>query len=211
MEVLIISKTHMTNAICIGGVVLANNQYVRLLNRGNKNQPIDTEIEIGQIWEINFISRNPITAPHNEDVIVLDKTYLRNEPDTATFIKNRGLVDWVGTIESIFEGLLHWTKAGSAYIDPLASTLPKRSAGFWISDKDLYLYNYMGASRYRYPKSDEYRGLKFVGFQPVINIIPAGTIIGVSLTRPFTMNGVQGLWLQLSGWYDVDNGSIPLK
>jgi hypothetical protein len=42
MEVIIVSKTHMSNAACVGGLVLSNNRYVRLLNPGNYNQPTDT-------------------------------------------------------------------------------------------------------------------------------------------------------------------------
>ena len=57
MEVLIVSKTHMTNAVCVGGLVLADNRYVRLLNPGNYNQPTDTDFEVGEVWDLTFTNR----------------------------------------------------------------------------------------------------------------------------------------------------------
>lgn len=38
MEVLIVSKTRMSSAACVGALVLSNNRYARLLNPGDYNQ-----------------------------------------------------------------------------------------------------------------------------------------------------------------------------
>lgn len=46
MEILITSKTHKGNAACVGGLVLSNNRYVRLLNPGNWDQFVDTDLNI---------------------------------------------------------------------------------------------------------------------------------------------------------------------
>ncbi len=50
--VLILSKTQMNhNQVCIGGLTL-NGRYVRLIDRNGNNQPVDTDFEPKQVWEI---------------------------------------------------------------------------------------------------------------------------------------------------------------
>lgn len=199
MEVLIVSKTHMSNSACVGGFVLSDNTYVRLLNPGSRNQAPDTGFEIGQVWDLDFIVKNPLIPPHIEDVIVRQKEFVKVVENLAAIIKNRKLINWEGSIENVFDGLLQWTGAGSGYIDPNGA-LPAHSVGFWTSDMDLIRHNYMG-TRYNYPDNKVYRSLKFVGYQEPVETIPAGTIIRLSLTRSFTGNETNGYWLQLSGWY----------
>jgi hypothetical protein len=48
MDVIIVSKTHMTTAACVGGV-LANGRFVRLLTEHGYNQDIDTELKVGDV------------------------------------------------------------------------------------------------------------------------------------------------------------------
>lgn len=48
MEVVIISKTRMQHAICVGAI-LSNGKGIRLLDRNGYNQPFDTSYEIGEI------------------------------------------------------------------------------------------------------------------------------------------------------------------
>ena len=200
MEVLIVSKTSMNNNMCcVGGLVLENNQSVRLLNRGNRNQPEDTPLQIGQVWNINFIPRNPIQPPHVEDIIVLQKTFVRNQNNLSTFIQDRGLVNWNGSINNLFDGLLSWTSGGSGYVNADAGQFPTRSTGYWIANQDLEMYESYGSPRYRYSND---RAVKFKGYQDLLNTIPAGTLIRVSLTRAYPINGINGCWLQLSGWYE---------
>jgi len=201
-EVVIFSKTRMSNAVCIGGLVLENNRYVRLLNKGNQNQEINTDFSIGGVWYIDFINRNPITPPHIEDTIVIDKTFVRNIDDITTFLTERNLIDWNGDINNLFEGKIKWTEKGSGYIND--ENLPKQSVGFWIADKNLTKredsYNNI---RYDYPSSEGRRSLKFIGFDIPIDVIPAGTILRVSLARWWKPdeNTEERCYLQLSGWY----------
>jgi len=129
MEVLIVSKTHMANNACVGGIVLNDNRYVRLLNPGNKNQPVDTDLEIGQVWKINFIKRNPLTPPHVEDIIVLNKTFVKDQHDLPKLFTDRKLIDWHRSIHQAFGGLLKWTSNGSGYIDTEGEP-PESSVGF---------------------------------------------------------------------------------
>ena len=74
MEVIIISKTHMANAACVGGV-LENGRYVRLLNAQGYNQNYDTNLEVGQVYSIIFNERPNKIPPHVEDILVQSLTY----------------------------------------------------------------------------------------------------------------------------------------
>ena len=116
MEILIVSKTHMSNAACVGGLVLENNRYVRLLNAGNYNQPTDTEFKVGDIWNIDFIDRNPTTPPHTEDVIILNKTFVRNVDNISSFLADRNTIDWQGHINNLFDSKAKWTNSGSGFM-----------------------------------------------------------------------------------------------
>ena len=53
MDVIIVSKTHMTTAACVGAISTSG-KYLRLLNDGGYNQPIDTEFEVRQVWVENM-------------------------------------------------------------------------------------------------------------------------------------------------------------
>jgi hypothetical protein len=199
MEVLIVSKTHMKTAVCVGGLVLNTNENIRLLNPGGRNQPSDTKFNVGDVWDIEFAARTQIDYPHVEDVIIRASTYRRNRKYIATLIRQRNLIDWDGSIDSIFDGHLSWTTSGSGYADPNCEGLAC-SVGFWVSDQDLVKRDFYGV-RYRYPMNNANRSVKFVGNQEPLDTIPAGTILRVSLSRSFETNGVNGCWLQLSGWY----------
>lgn len=201
MEVLIVSKTHMANAVCVGGMVINNNRYVRLLNPGNRNQPTDTDFTVGSIWDIDFINRNPTTPPHTEDVIILNKIFVRNVNNIFSFLANKSTIDWNGHIDNLFGGLLNWTNNGAGYISANGQ-MPTKSVGFWVADQNLIKNEHYGI-RYNYPNTYGSRNLKFVGFDTPINTIPEGTILRVSLARWWKQdeNTEERCYLQLSGWY----------
>ena len=206
MEVLIVSKTHMSSAACVGGLVLSNNRYVRLLNSGNYNQPTDTDFEVGDIYDLTFTDRTNIHQPHIEDVIISSKTFLRRVDNMPNFLTQRNIIDWNGHINNLFGGLLSWTNSGTGYI-PLAGQMPNKSVGFWIADKDLIRVSFENNKvRYRYPNGTNYRNISYVGYQDTLATIPAGTILRVSLSRIFPpenseITAPRGYYLQLSGWY----------
>lgn len=207
MEVLIVSKTHMSNNACVGGLVLSNNRYIRLLNNGNYNQPTDTDFEVGDIWDLTFTNRIILQPPHIEDVIIFAKTFLRRVDNMPNFIEQRNIIDWNGHMNNVFGGLLHWTNSGSGYI-PIGGQMPNKSVGFWIADHDLIRVTFDSKTRFRYPNGNIYRNISYVGYQDTIATIPAGTILRVSLSRIFppensTIEAPRGYYLQLSGWYIV--------
>lgn len=215
MEVLIVSKTHMSSAACVGGLVLADNRYIRLLNNGNYNQPTDTDFRIGDVWDINFTNRTLIHPPHIEDVVISNKTFLRRIDDIPNLLRERNIIDWAGHIDNIFGGLLQWTNSGTGYI-ALGGQMPTKSVGFWQTNSNLIRVTFDNKTRFRFPNGTNYRNISYVGYQETISTIPAGTILRVSLSRIFPPENSEipsprGYYLQLSGWYlpgQVDNGNI---
>ena len=171
MEVLITSKTHKGKAACVGGMVISNNRFVRLLNPGNWDQYADTDFDIGDIWDINFTEREDVEPPHIEDIIIHSKRFLRKVDNFTNFISNSGIQIFRGSPNNIFDGLLGWTGSGSGYIGN-RNNLPQNSVGFWISDKNLTLDD--DEKHYIYPSSNAFSRAKrfpYVGFEPKEELI----------------------------------------
>ena len=208
MEVLIVSKTYMASAFCVGGLVLENDRYVRLLNKGGVNQPLYAEhgFEIGDIWDIDFEDSSILHPPHIEDVIVSDKIFVDKIDDMSDFLAFRRVIDWRGHIDSLFDGLLTWTSSGTGYIS-VYGNLPTKSVGFWVTDRNLFSRKFSEIKiKYRFSNDTNYRNITYVGTQKAVAKIPAGTIIRVSLSRLFPSEDSKltlprGYYLQLSGWY----------
>ena len=81
MDVIIVSKTHMSNAACVGGLA-ANGKFLRLLDQNGYNQQTDTDFKVRQVWSIEYQERPNPKSPHVEDVLVVTKTLkgtLKNE------------------------------------------------------------------------------------------------------------------------------------
>jgi len=199
MEVLILSKTHIGAAACVGGMVMQTFQPVRLHNGVNTYQPGNTEFEVGQIWDLDFTA-HPDAAPHIEDVIIQNRRFVQNIEDIRAFILANCVI-WRGGPQALFNGALQWTGNGSGYIN--AANVPANSVGFWISDRDLTL----GHTHYVYPNAIPFFNPKrfgYVGYAPAIGVIPAGTLIRISLAkwwRPEGTNMELRCYSQLSGWY----------
>jgi hypothetical protein len=216
MEVLIVSKTHMSSAACVGGLVLTNNRYVRLLNPGNYNQPTDTELQVGDVYDMEFTNRTILHPPHVEDVIISHKRFVRRISNMHEFLSQRQTIDWNGHVNNLFGGLLNWTNSGTGYI-PMAGQMPSKSVGFWIADRDLVRVSFDNNKiRYRYPNGATYRNISYVGYQDTLSTIPSGTILRVSLSRIFPPENSEittprGYYLQLSGWYDNSQGQQPVR
>lgn len=208
MEILITSKTHKGKAACVGGLVISNNRLVRLLNPGNWDQFADTDLDIGDVWNINFQDIDDVEPPHIEDVIIQSKDYVRKIENISDFIINSGVTIYRGAPNQIFDGRLDWSGNGSGYIGN-RDNLPANSVGFWISNKDLVLdeddkhYTYESDNRFATSKRFPY-----VGFEPKVDRIPAGTLMRMSLARwwkPEDSDINERCYLQLSGWYGLTN------
>jgi hypothetical protein len=209
MEILITSKTHKGNSACVGGLVLKTNRIVRLLNPGNWDQYADTNLDIGDVWDIQFNEREEIEPPHIEDIIIQSKDYKREIDDISNYLRTCGVLIYNGAPTQIFEGRLGWTGSGSGYIGN-RENLPTNSVGFWISDKDLTLDDDDNNNKhYNYPTDNQFERIKrfsYVGFQPKVQIIPSGTLMRISLARwwkPEDSDMNERCYLQLSGWYGL--------
>jgi hypothetical protein len=198
MEILITSKTHKGKAACVGGMILATNRLVRLLNPGNWDQYSDTPFEVGDIWEIQFVNREDLIPPHIEDIIISSKRFVRKLGNITNHINNCGIEVFSGALTNAFDGKLKWTRNGSGYIDN-PSDLPANSVCFWVADKTLKAEE----NHYVYSPNKK---LPYVGYQNAIDEIPAGTILRLSLARwwkPEDSDIGKRCYLQLSGWYEL--------
>ena len=209
MDVIIVSKTHMSNASCVGGV-LANGTFVRLLNENGYNQDIDTPLNIGDVWTIEFVERENKRAPHIEDILVSNMTFkfsFKTIDKMVDYLKEKlNIKIWKGSTDILFDKKIQWTNSGSGYISETGE-IPDNSVGFWIPDRDLIRKDYKDKVRYSYPI--RWRSITFVGFQEPVNIIPAGTLVRVSLARWWSPNDddEERCYLQLSGWYGLQETS----
>lgn len=205
MDVLIVSKTHMANNACVGGILIQKGRFVRLLDANGNNQPENTDLEIRDIWKIEFEYRREIVPPHIEDILVKNyhnRRTLSNEITMLDVLRTLHIEYWEGMIDNIFDGYLDWTFNGSGYIS--RELIPNHSVGFWITDKELTMYEENNKIRYHY---DDHRKITYVGFKKPVNIIPAGTLLRVSLARwwsPPESDVEERCYLQLSGWYDLE-------
>jgi hypothetical protein len=204
MNVLILAKTKFGKQVCVGGIVLNNNQFVRLLSPGGWYQSADTKFEIGQVWDIDFSPSSVIREPHTEDVIVHSKKYIKSIKNIPDLIINSGVNIWRGSIDNIFDGKLQWAKSGTGFLSANSSDLPSQSVGFWINDKPL-LFEYQD-EHYLYPIETAFtrRAIKYKGIPSPIDTIPVNTLLRVSLAKWFRPKPdiEERCYAQISGWYE---------
>jgi hypothetical protein len=223
MDVIIVSKTHMHSAACIGGV-LANGKFVRLLDEYGHNQDVNTSMNVGDVYTIFFNEREDKRPPHIEDILVLKMKFKFSFSPVEKMIEylreKLKVKIWEGGTEVVFDGKIKWTQSGSGYISESCET-PENSVGFWISDKPLTRRDYQGKVKYSYPPINsvdkgfiverQWRSLPFVGFQSPVDTIPAGTLVRLSLARwwsPEDSDVEERCYLQLSGWYGLPEPEI---
>jgi hypothetical protein len=196
----------MSNSACVGAVT-GNGRFVRLLDEDGYNQDVNTSFNIGDVWTIDYQERPNKTAPHIEDILITNKKFkgtLKSELKMLQVIQKFGVKIWRGRPDVLFDGKLNWTNSGSGYINE-ENGICDNSVGFWISDRDLTKKIFYEKTRYSYPNINGWRSLPFVGYGNEVDIIPAGTLIRVSLARWWDTNGTteERCSLQLSGWYDL--------
>lgn len=205
MEILITSKTHKGRSACVGGLVLNTNRMVRLLNPGNWDQYADTNFNIGDIWDIQFRNCENVEVPHVEDIIISSKRFVRRVDDISSYIIHCGVTIYRGSPSRIFDGCLRWTVNGSGFLEN-RDHLPPNSVGFWISDQELVLDTDNKHFIYHPQDKSQNKKLPYVGFAPLVQRIPSGTLMRVSLARwwkPADSDIAERCYLQLSGWYGL--------
>lgn len=214
MRVLIVAKTHLSKAVCVGALATSG-RFLRLLDEHGGNPTLCTDYEVRQIWEIKCRRANKLRPPHTEDVNVLHTEYLGTLDNYRTMLQvleKCKTKTWRGRPGNLFDGCLLWSEKGSGYLNETCK-LPQNSVGFWIPDKPLSKYNVYEKVRYQYPEKSGKRNLPYVGFSEPVECIPAGTLLRVSLARWWDKNGEteERCSLQLSGWYDLPGNDHQLS
>jgi len=212
----------MSNAVCIGGIQ-ENGRPLRLLDENGHNQLLNTDITVGDILDVEYKERMNKIPPHTEDVLITKRNsrlVLKKDIKLGEYLINKVKIKILkGRIENLFDGKLRWSETGTGYVTKY-NEVPDFSTGFWISDIDLNMYGGIENVRYHYlpelkgfDNSDlrnaKQRNIKFVGFQKPVQVIPAGTLIRVSLARwwkPIDSINEERCYLQISGWYDLEEG-----
>ncbi len=199
MKVLIVAKTKMSQACCVGGLD-AKNASLRLYHPGGICPPVDSPYHIGQIWEMTVKPAPSPRPPHLEDVVVKEKRYLYWQNNLTQHLLRR-IEPWTGGIHKLFQGDLLFTNRGRGYIE--SPSIPTQSTWFWLSDLDLHHTLIEEKSYYSY--NGRYH-LPYVGFEQPEPVLPAGTLLRVSLARWWKPEDAdqtlpERCYLQLSGWY----------
>lgn len=197
-RVLVVSKTRMDGAVCIGGHDLDENmRSLRLMRPDGNNMAADTGFAIGQVWELQYEPLPHVRKPHVEDVLV--NPHGARHVDTVQplgpFLRKRVMV-WTG---ALFEGKLVRTHSGTGYV-PSGGPFPSCSTGYWLPG---FALNFGGDGSYVFRVDGGRRRIRYVGVADPIERIEQDMLVRVSLARPWSPpNAPDGLYLQISGWYD---------
>lgn len=202
MEVLIVSRTRMKKGVCCGGVNISNGEYVRLHDHFGKNLADSAPFQIGQIYSMKYrdaLHARPI--PHVEDKEIWPDFRLLKQLSVSELITEIDkLIDVPnGGIDCIFEGKLRHS-AYATYISPEA--IPQNSVCFWRPNGPLIKSSFLGKTRYWFGGC---HAISFVGFQEPVDIIPAGTLLRMSLANWWSPDDIteKRCYLQLSGWFGL--------
>ena len=137
------------------------------------------------------------------------KRKLAERVDPICFV-NQHMRPLSGEPARLFTGLTQRTSTGVLYVAERTG-VPAFSTMFWQPDKELTRDEQGMRLRYRYPGTagapSSSCTLTFVGFQEPVKVIPAGTLLRVSLAhwwRPIDRpNDEPRCYVQLSGWYGL--------
>lgn len=202
-EVLIVDKTKTSSeTYSVGGIQLDSLRSLRLFPPTRNDHPMDTPLDIGQVWEFTLQEMSPaeIMAPHVEDIRVIGAKKLRTmsfDQVKAFVLENIGAP--IVHPKDLFYGRLQYKQSEKKRITPDGG-IPLKSTGFWRLDIDLILQEVDNRARYICIDHNDGRtiiDIPFVGEQAIEEVIPAETLLRLSLSRWFN----EGYWLQLSGWF----------
>ncbi len=215
MKVLIVAKTRMGGGACIGAIT-EEAESVRLIPfNEDPHDGANQEYEVGDVWEISAEPVTNLISPHIENVIVYEKHRLGTAKNSIDSIE-RFMPPENGHPFELYEGLLQSTENGALYIAK-QSGVPSYSTTFWQPDQPLIRDTEGKNVRYRYPTEKGGCTLTFVGFQEPLEIIPAGTLVRVSLAHWWQPENTPAVeercYAQLSGWFfkEEPKRSIEVK
>jgi hypothetical protein len=199
-RVVIVARTRMHHDhVCIGGHDLDGRfRGVRLLDKFGGFWTSDAPFQVSEVWNVRYRRKNGAEPPHVEDAYVNDYQRIGQVEYLRAFVLKH-VTPWGGGIDQLFEGTTHTTPSGSVYI-PSQGRLPPCSTGYWTPDRDLMRQNIGARVRFITTGEGESRRLPWVGVQTPPERIEAGSLVRVSLTRPFSAGTTpEGHYLQISG------------
>jgi ATP-dependent DNA helicase RecQ len=206
-RVVIVGKTRMGQAACIGGIIDPIGKPVRLLPRGKYCHPPETPFQVGDVWTMQLRPRPDLEPPHTEDHDEWDARRVGPMPKFEEYLA-RAVRPHAGGIDGLFGGMLVRRTTGSAYL-PRNNPLPAWSVEFWTLPHNLRFE--IAAGRARYRTADGLFRVPHVGFQPPVTMLPAGTLVRMSLARwwvnPECPSEGQTCSLQLSGWFGLGSAA----
>lgn len=208
MKVIIVAKTHMRGGACIGAISVEGKSVRLIAHDMASNDHFNLEYQIGDVWEIHADPPEDLIPPHIENIVVRSRRLLRRASiDRVTRFIEQVMPPICGGPDLLYEGLVQASAGGAMYIAERTG-IPTTSTLFWRPDRELIRDEHGKRIHYRYPAADGGRTLPFVGFQEAIEVIPAGTLVRVSLAhwwRPVAADDLElRCYLQLSGWLDID-------
>jgi hypothetical protein len=199
MRVLIVANTVMGGGtICVGAHDLEHGfRSLRLFPSDTTRYIREDALEIGSVYDMEYLPRPGITAPHVEDVTVTRLgERLSSNSDVAALVAKHDVI-WFDTNE-LFDGTLSFTPNGGGYVDS-DDPIPTRSTGYWQPPVDLRGSTFPDGTSYYMDDCDPLKRISYVGIEEPLRRIPAGSLVRLSLSHPKTAVGVTGLWLQVSG------------
>ena len=208
MRVLIVAKTRMNKGACIGAIT-ESGESVRLIPfNADPHDGANREYEIGDIWEITAepVPETELIPPHNENIVVHKKSRIHTAKDSKDLVSAIELLmpPKIGHPRELYDGLLQNTESGRLHIAK-QNGIPPYSTTFWKTDQPLTLDIEKQNPRYRYPTENGGCTFTFGGFQEPLEIIPADTLLRVSLAhwwRPEDNPTVEErCYAQISGWF----------
>jgi hypothetical protein len=160
------------------------NNNVRLAPKENSFEQLP--FQVGEIWDLSLITP-PLFAPHIENRIVASGEFISREPDLRSFLIEK-VKPWKGSLDQLFDGkLAHDVRKGSyeaqqgMYIEQTPK-IPLKSIGYWLPDEPLIsTANSQGFLAYHSQYKSYRVDIDYTGSAPPISVIPAQTLVNVSL------------------------------
>lgn len=210
MKVAIVAKTRRRHGACVGGITFEGRSVRLEAANAACNERAGLEFNIGDVWEVDARPAPRLLPPHVENVIVRTKRKLPQQIDPVCLV-NQHMPPVVGNPTLLYDGLVQCTGGGVLYIAERTG-IPAFSTLFWRPDQDLTRDEQGMRLRYRYPARPGLPNssctLTFVGFQEPVKLIPAGTLLRVSLAhwwRPADRpDDEPRCYVQLSGWFGLE-------
>jgi hypothetical protein len=201
-RVLVVSRTRMNQGrVCVGGHDLDREfRSIRLLTKAGMNLKEDDNIDVGDVWELDYKDHPEPDPPHVEDVLVSDGKRAEKLPvDRVRALILENETPWTGNPDALFDEAVAATPNGRVYV-PAEGPLPNRSTGYWIPDDELIKNIAFEKARFLYAGSSQLNAFSWAGMADPPARIAQGSLVRVSLARWHDpASAPAGYYTQISG------------